>query len=603
MPDRGTPGSGSSRDPGATRLDEVERLRRQMEQLESGGRSDEDADRPGSPRPQRRSGRKKRVGAGEGAAVGGVFRSDGGPVESDAADRGSRQVADASDDGAEPWSTEEPSPKELMKRPASADPEEWIREVVGPGFGSHSRRKDSESASPRDARQSSVDRVFGGVDPNGESLDARSVKSGSPLRQDDSVNRSMRGERPADDAAVSRDESSEPGAGRRTRRGGRRGAEPGHEPQGGTEAQAKEICLRLLTDRARSRTELADKLAAKGFTPEITERTLDRLVTVGLINDAAFAEQWVNSRHTHSGKGKKVLAQELRRKGITPEDAAPALESISADDERSRAGELVRQKLRSLPANLERDKAVRRLVGLLARRGYDPSTAYSVVTAELATAEFPDPPRHDEQDSGLSRLQQSAIGSGSERLRRRYPKPLPQRRTEADDRAAIHAAARAQESVGKPYDDFALAWIRRKLREMPEGVRSHLTFRLLIDELVARGYSFNAASTALIEATRIEFPGPPEQEPPDSQEEDTDVSMPVLRAVSADTPTDTADATDADTDDAAIALLRRKLNAMPRDLDREKKIRRLVGLLARRGYSPSQAYATVKAELAAAEGR
>ncbi|WP_438804491.1 hypothetical protein [Nocardia alni] len=132
---------------------------------------------------------------------------------------------------------------------------------------------------------------------------------------------------------------------------------------------------------------------------------------------------------------------------------------------------------------------------------------------------------------------------------------------------------------------------------MPEYARNPLEFRRLIDELVARGYSFNAASTALIEATGIESPGPPEQECSDSGEEGADVAAPVLRAVPADTSTDT------DTDDAAIALLRRKLHAMSPDLDRDKKIRRLVGLLARRGYSPSQAYATVKAELAAADER
>ncbi|MCP2316740.1 regulatory protein [Nocardia amikacinitolerans] len=169
-------------------------------------------------------------------------------------------------------------------------------------------------------------------------------------------------------------------------------------PDGGTVEQAKEACLRLLAVRARSRAELAQRLAAKGYTAEVAERALDRLAEVGLIDDAAFAEQWVHSRHTFSGKGKQALAQELRRKGVAPADAAPALEAISSDDEQARAIELVRRKLRTLPRDLDRDKAIRRLVGMLARRGYSQSTAFTVVKAELAQADWASEPL-DEPDN------------------------------------------------------------------------------------------------------------------------------------------------------------------------------------------------------------
>jgi regulatory protein len=155
-------------------------------------------------------------------------------------------------------------------------------------------------------------------------------------------------------------------------------------PGGGTEEQAKEVCLRLLTERARSRAELAEKLAARGFAADIAERALNRLAEVGLVDDAAFAEQWVRSRHTFSGKGKAALTRELRRKGIAPADAESALAAITADDEHDRAADLVRRKLRTLPPDLGRDRAIGRLVGMLARRGYDQSTAYAVVRAELA---------------------------------------------------------------------------------------------------------------------------------------------------------------------------------------------------------------------------
>ena len=162
------------------------------------------------------------------------------------------------------------------------------------------------------------------------------------------------------------------------------------------EAQAKDVCLRLLTDRARSRAELAKKLADKGFDEEVAVRVLDRLTVVGLIDDASFAAQWVHSRHTYSGKGKRALAMELRTKGVAPEIAAQALDQIDGDDERVRAIELVQRKLRTMSLDFEvdgpggrsseRDRAVRRLVSMLARRGYPQSMAFDVVKSELAQA-------------------------------------------------------------------------------------------------------------------------------------------------------------------------------------------------------------------------
>lgn len=158
--------------------------------------------------------------------------------------------------------------------------------------------------------------------------------------------------------------------------------DPDGDPPGGSVEQAKEACLRLLAVRARSRAELGQRLTAKGFAAEVAERALDRLAEVGLVDDAEFARQWVRQRHIFSGKGRQALAQELRRKGVASEAAAAALANVTADDEHDRATELVRRKLRTLPAGMDRDKAMRRLVGMLARRGYGHSVAYAVVKAE-----------------------------------------------------------------------------------------------------------------------------------------------------------------------------------------------------------------------------
>ncbi|MGB8404314.1 MAG: recombination regulator RecX [Mycobacterium sp.] len=150
--------------------------------------------------------------------------------------------------------------------------------------------------------------------------------------------------------------------------------------------QAKAVCLRLLTSRARTRAELEAALDKRGYSEGVAGRVLDRLAKVGLIDDEDFAEQWVRSRHVNAGKGKRALAAELRRKGVDDEVINQALADIDSGAERQRAEQLVRDKLRRERLGDEADdtKVTRRLVGILARRGYNSSMAFDVVSVELA---------------------------------------------------------------------------------------------------------------------------------------------------------------------------------------------------------------------------
>jgi regulatory protein len=151
-------------------------------------------------------------------------------------------------------------------------------------------------------------------------------------------------------------------------------------------AVAREICLRLLTDRARTREELGRALARKGVPAEAAATVLDRFDEVGLIDDAAFAGQWVRSRHNHRGLGRRAIAVELRRKGVSDDVAGEALAEVDAESEARRARELVDRKLRSLAVGSAEQRAVagRRLVGMLARKGYGAGTAYRIVREALA---------------------------------------------------------------------------------------------------------------------------------------------------------------------------------------------------------------------------
>ena len=151
------------------------------------------------------------------------------------------------------------------------------------------------------------------------------------------------------------------------------------------EEQAHALCLRLLTARARSRAELIGKMAKHGYPDEVAEAVLSRLVSVGLVDDEEFATQWVRSRHMYSGKGKRALAAELRIKGVDAEVIAAALDGIDAGAERGRAEQLVERKLRrEALAEGDDPKVMRRLVGMLARRGYSQTLAVAVVTDALA---------------------------------------------------------------------------------------------------------------------------------------------------------------------------------------------------------------------------
>ena len=143
------------------------------------------------------------------------------------------------------------------------------------------------------------------------------------------------------------------------------------------------LCLRLLTGRARTRAELSAQLAKRGYPDDVRDRVLDRLARVGLIDDVDFAEHWVESRRSSAGKGKRALAAELHTKGVDNDVITKVLAGIDAGAERERAEQLVQAKLRRENLDGDQTRVARRLVAMLARRGYDQNMAYDVVSVQL----------------------------------------------------------------------------------------------------------------------------------------------------------------------------------------------------------------------------
>jgi regulatory protein len=182
--------------------------------------------------------------------------------------------------------------------------------------------------------------------------------------------------------------------------GARRGAADGHDDSlnpdvapgppedemGDPESVARGICLRALTGAPKTRQQLADLLAQRGVPDDAAETVLDRFTEVGLIDDAAFARAWVSSRQAGRGLARRALSAELRAKGVEPEVAAEAVGEVDDDDERAAARRLVDRRLGAM-SRLDRVTATRRLMGMLARKGYNGGLAAAVIREALDGAD------------------------------------------------------------------------------------------------------------------------------------------------------------------------------------------------------------------------
>jgi regulatory protein len=213
-------------------------------------------------------------------------------------------------------------------------------------------------------------------------------------------------------------------------RGRRRSGGGGHDapvpgspaddtPDADPAAVASTIALRKLTVAPRTRAELADALARGGVPDDVTEITLDRLEELGLVDDEEFARQWARTRQAGRGLARRALAYELRQRGVEDEVVRNALDDPDLDDELEAARALVRRRSAGsglgsgqgsglgsglgsrqgprLGAGLgseaeaarrgsdaDRDRQIRRLLGLLARKGYSAGVAARAVREVLA---------------------------------------------------------------------------------------------------------------------------------------------------------------------------------------------------------------------------
>ncbi len=134
------------------------------------------------------------------------------------------------------------------------------------------------------------------------------------------------------------------------------------------QSKAVNSALVLLTTRPRSVKEIRTRLKQKGFSEPAIDAALTRVEGWNYVDDAAFARFWVENREANRPRGRRLLEQELRDKGVDREIVRAAIDDAGLD-ERAAATELARTKMRSY-ARLEPEVIRRRLSGFLARKGY-----------------------------------------------------------------------------------------------------------------------------------------------------------------------------------------------------------------------------------------
>jgi regulatory protein len=150
----------------------------------------------------------------------------------------------------------------------------------------------------------------------------------------------------------------------------------------GSEEAARVICLRLLTSAPRTRAQLATALRKRKIPDEVAESVLGRFAEVGLIDDAAFARAWVESRHHGRGLARRALSAKLRQRGVPDGEVRSAVGMLGPQDELDAARRLVARRVAATRGKPMPTRA-RQLMGMLARKGYPAGLAAQVVREAL----------------------------------------------------------------------------------------------------------------------------------------------------------------------------------------------------------------------------
>lgn len=132
---------------------------------------------------------------------------------------------------------------------------------------------------------------------------------------------------------------------------------------------AHTIALNALVTRAKSKGELLAHLKKRGVEDDVANAIIYRLQEAGLINDAEFAKAWTQSRHNAKKLSKRIIAGELRSRGVDQLSIDTALNEIDEEDEYRMAFSFAMKKYSTM-SRLEAEVQIRRIQSLLQRKGF-----------------------------------------------------------------------------------------------------------------------------------------------------------------------------------------------------------------------------------------
>jgi len=139
------------------------------------------------------------------------------------------------------------------------------------------------------------------------------------------------------------------------------------------------VALRYLSYRDRTKKEVTDHLAKKGFPATLVQSTVSELARLGYLNDERFALHFGRTRMEGKHFGRRRLAQEMKKRGLEDDTVERALDALAEEiDEWDLALKAGEKKLSTL-GGLDADKKRRRLAHHLERRGFATDTVYKVV--------------------------------------------------------------------------------------------------------------------------------------------------------------------------------------------------------------------------------
>jgi regulatory protein len=141
---------------------------------------------------------------------------------------------------------------------------------------------------------------------------------------------------------------------------------------------ANTIALNALVARAKSKGELLAHLKKRGVEDDVAQATIFRLQESGLINDEEFAKAWTQSRHTSKKLSKRIIAGELRTRGVDQSSIDQALDEIDDESEYRTAFSLGMKKYNTM-SRLEPEVQIRRIQSLLQRKGFSFPTIARVI--------------------------------------------------------------------------------------------------------------------------------------------------------------------------------------------------------------------------------